>query len=144
MQPELPLETLVRHRLTQLIAIASAEDQRFAYGFLLHRRDAGQGMGFGIITSGGESLLATGALLASLERELCWAYGAVPLRLRARGADPLSPERPIREIVIEVPDGILNDAELRAYCPAHGPVAAEAFAQPLVLLTASRPAGWPS
>lgn len=141
MKPEIPLQALVRDRLTQLIAAASGEDHRFAYGFLLHRRDDDQGTGFGIITSGGESLLVTGAMLASLEQELCWAYGAVPVRLRAgagAGAD-----RPVRELVVLVPDGIRQDAELRGYCPAHGRIPAAHLPEPLVLLTASRPAGWP-
>jgi hypothetical protein len=140
-KPEIPLQTLVRDRLMQLITAASAEDHRFAYGFLLHGRADDQGTVFGIITSGGESLVVTGAMLATLERELCWAYGAVPIRFQAV-ADTRA-DRPVRELVVLVPDGVLRDAELRDYCPAHGRVSARELPEPLVLLTASRPAGWP-
>lgn len=145
MNSEIPLQSLVKERLSLLIEAASAEDLPFGYGFLLHPRRDGEDFGFGAITSGGESFFLTPALLDSLREQLCWAFGAVPMNLEATAGSgpPTSTDQPVRKLGVRISRGILKDPELRAFCPPNGEIAARTLSESLVLLTRDRPAGWP-
>jgi hypothetical protein len=138
---ESSLETEVSARLNLLLEAASGEDQQFHYGFVLHQRRNLDGMVFGMITSGGESLAVNGAMLRSIAGSLCWAFGAVPFTLEPAGST--DPESEVRRLTVRVPSGILEDPELRALCPVHGPIDATAMAEPMVILLDTRPQGWP-
>ncbi len=115
------------------------------------REDFGQ-LQFGLITLGGESMPLTHRLLNALQGVACWVYGEVPAGIETADRDrhavhvddeghPTDAMARTIMVTLLTPDGSQPDDF--AVCPAQGTMTPVTLTEPLLLLTATRPVGWP-
>ena len=142
----------VQEKLRQVIAGAASEGQEYGYGFLLHRREDFGQLQFGLITLGGESMPLTHRMLNALQGVVCWVYGEVPAGIETADRDrhavhvddegrPTDTVARTLMVTLLTPDGSQPDSS--ALCPAQGTMTPVTLTEPLLMLTATRPAGWP-
>jgi hypothetical protein len=142
----------VQEKLRQVMAGAASEGQEYGYGFLLHRREDFGQLQFGLITLGGESMPLTHRLLNALQGVACWVYGEVPAGIETADRDrhavhvddeghPTDAMARTLMVTLLTPDGSHPDD--LAVCPAQGTMTPVTLTEPLLLLTATRPVGWP-
>ncbi len=142
----------VQEKLRQVMAGAASEGQEYCYGFLLHRREDFGQLQFGLITLGGESMPLTHRLLNALQGVACWVYGEVPAGIETADRDrhavhvddeghPTDAMARTIMVTLLTPDGSQPDDF--AVCPAQGTMTPVTLTEPLLLLTATRPVGWP-
>ena len=152
MDTELAVET-ARVKLKAMIAGQTGKIPQFSYGFLVHRRVEGGRVRFGIITSGGESLALTRALVRGLAGVECWIYGVVPARLRlgspGLGTDGLEStatrglEAPAARLVITRLARRGYGRPDKRLWPLEGLLTPANLNEPLLVLTRARPPVWP-
>ena len=142
----------VQEKLRQVIAGAASEGQEYGYGFLLHRREDFGQLQFGLITLGGESMPLTHRMLNALQGVVCWVYGEVPAGIETADRDrhaahvddegrPTDTVARTLMVTLLTPDGSQPDSS--ALGPAQGTMTPVTLPDPLLMLTAPRPAGWP-
>ncbi len=142
----------VQEKLRQVIASAASEGHEYRFGFLLHRREDFGQMQFGLITLGGESLPLTHRMLNALHDVVCWVYGEVPANLETSDKDRHAVHvddegRPVDALARTLTVTLLTEEgkapDSFALCPSQGTLTPDGLTEPLLLLTATRPHGWP-
>lgn len=142
--------TTVRDRLQDLVRDA-ATPFPCGYAVLIHpRRRLGE-HGFGVITSSGESLPLSVAMLAALSQVPALLDGVTPVTLGPaepldwtapeRGAFPLPEVLPVSRLALWPGSPRVSGTSMIGLGNV---LKADAFGPQLVLLLASRPEGWPA
>lgn len=141
-----------QQRLKASIARQPKRDERLEFGFLIHaRRDHGR-LALGIITLQAESIPLSPALLCALLAHPLYLSGQTRVELSSLGpCDRTDGSTPVDTIVMRVVPEPADEDPPETGEPRGAPitgiealVSAEALLQPIVLLTNSRPTGWPS
>lgn len=137
-----------QQKLRSAIRRADAQHQGLRYGFVIHARRRGSRSVLGVITLSGESLALTPRLLEGLAGRSVRLFGAAPIVLSAGSTVPGGSElRPAADLaltsVLMQVDGVADTGGSGHVVEVEATVMADALAQPLVVLTAERPASWP-
>ena len=152
MQSPLVIDAL-REQLLRVLDWYSRPLARFTWGVVIHRRTERGRVRFGAITPSGESMLLSEPLLSDLGGMPCWLDGAVRVRLECRKMTPCPPwleglSRPNRPPLVEAlsvyfdPDS--SPEEVMAFQAMAGIITPARCPAELVVLTKTRPGGWPT
>ena len=141
----------VHDLLTETLTLANEEATRFGWGVAVFPRTGRfDAPVFGVVTCGGESTTLTYRLLQTLMELPVFVSGRVPATIRdgmAFGPRRSSPppallDQPVLHIMLTCCIGLSRE-DLDRTMPLESTVFAGDLKAPLILLTESRPDGWP-
>lgn len=147
-----PYHTIAFSQQKLWAALRRAEGQEPAlnYGFVVHSRRHNERPSLGLITLHGESMALNERLVNSLDGMPLWLFGHARITftpgVTATGGrhGRVKPEElPLGSLLMHIATFDATTGVTQNLVQVEAMVKAEALVQPLLVLTPSRPAGWP-
>lgn len=140
----------VHDLLTETIATANDSGESFGYGFALFPRTGRfEAPVFGVVTRCGESTTLTYRMLQALRETPVYVSGRVAAAMRdgmtfspPRTTPPALLDQPVLHVLLGMLIGASRDDLDRTH-PLESTIFAGDLKAPLILLTETRPEGWP-